>query len=274
MAYFANAGNRLNPFTDAPNWALPYIEYCYERSLMQGVGGDKFDPQGEVNPSMACTVILRHCGVAATDWDYNTSVAKARGLGIAPVEGTDGDALLRGTMAVIISRGMSYANDSATPNSTPDETFLPLWNETQAPAKTLRQNDTSAMTIDEMKAEIVRLTNEERTKAGLPGLEALPELMDSAQAKADDMLKSHYYGHTSPVYGYFGDKLKEYVPKAKSSAENLAPWTKTPAEAFAGWVESGEHYAHIIGEKYTHIGVGIIEGASGGYWWVQHFAKL
>ncbi|MDR0862987.1 MAG: CAP domain-containing protein [Oscillospiraceae bacterium] len=125
-----------------------------------------------------------------------------------------------------------------------------------------------------MKAEIVRLTNIERVNAGLPELTVLPELMNSAQAKADDMLANHYYGHKSPVYGSGSDMIKDFVPKAKSVAENLAPWTKNTAEAFAGWVASKEHYDHIVNPKYTHIGIGIVEGADGGYWWVQHFAKL
>ena len=45
-----------------------------------------------------------------------------------------------------------------------------------------------AMTIDEMRAEIIRLTNIERVKAGVQELIALPQLMDCAQAKAQDMM--------------------------------------------------------------------------------------
>ena len=69
--------------------------------------------------------------------------------------------------------------------------------------------------------------------------------------------------------------IRSYVPNAKSTSENIAPWTRTPAEAFAGWVESTKgHYENMVNAKYTHIGIGVVEGADGGYWWVQHLIQL
>jgi uncharacterized protein YkwD len=131
-----------------------------------------------------------------------------------------------------------------------------------------------AMSIDEMKAELIRLTNEERTNKGVSTLKVLPELMQTAQLKADDMKKNSYYGHNSPVYGTAGDLIFSYVPNAKYYAENIAPWNKTPEDVFSSLVNSERHYAALIDVKHTHIGVGIVEGAGGGYWWVQHFVEL
>lgn len=163
---------------------------------------------------------------------------------------------------VLLDTSRGYAPDETLP------ALPPAFVQAQAPAAT------TAMTTDEMRAEIIRLTNIERVNAGLPELEVLPALMDCAQLKADDMKVNHYYGHTSPVYGTFGDMIKSFVPGARSAAENIAPWTRTPQEAFAGWVDSPEHLNHILAAKYTHIGVGVIEGADGGYWWVQQFVTL
>jgi len=132
----------------------------------------------------------------------------------------------------------------------------------------------STASIDEMKAEVVRLTNLERAKAGLPELAVLPALTDTAQAKADDMIRNHYYGHTSPVYGTPGEMIKAAIPSAKSCAENIASWTVTPQEVVEGLMESASHRTNILNQRYTHIGIGIVEGADGGYWWVQHFAGL
>lgn len=265
-ANFRNPDTRLNTFTDIPDWALPFIEYCYQRSLMVGVGDNRFDPQGKVNPKMACTVMLRYCAVPETDWGYQTSVEKAQSLGIAPSAGMADTILQRGIMAVIIYRGINYA-DTGIVKREPSEPDSPL----QEPPTA---EDPTAMTIDEMKVEIVRLTNEARINAGLPELEVLPELMDCAQAKADDFINSHYYGHNSPIYGTPAQMIKTFILNAQTAAENIAPWTKTAAEAFAGWVESPEHYEIILTERLTHIGVGIIEGVDGGYWWVQHFVKI
>jgi uncharacterized protein YkwD len=131
------------------------------------------------------------------------------------------------------------------------------------------------MSIGEMKAEIVRLTNEERAKAGLPALEILPELMDCAQAKADDMKDSHYYGHKSPVYGTADEMIFRFVPQAGTAVENIAAWAATPQEAFASWMGSSKgHCETILTARLTHIGVGIASGADGGYWWVQQFVRL
>jgi uncharacterized protein YkwD len=98
--------------------------------------------------------------------------------------------------------------------------------------------------------------------------------MDCAQAKADDFINNHYYGHTSPVYGTPGEMIKKYVSSAQSVAENIASWTKTPAEVIEGLMNSAEHRKNMLSAKYTHIGVGITEGADGGFWWVQQFVKL
>jgi uncharacterized protein YkwD len=270
MEHFADPENRYNKFTDLPGWALLYIEYCYEAGIVKGVTPTTFDPQGKVNPKMICTVILRWLRLPETDWDYGTSVEKARGLGLAPGAGLDGGTVSRGTVAVIVRRGLEYdgAGTAQEPGPPASQT-LP-----DEPPRSEAGQTAPTMTVDEMKAEIVRLTNEERVRVGLPALEVLPELMDCAQAKADDMRDNHYYGHKSPTGETTRDLIKSYVPNMKSYAENLAPWTKTPAEAFAGWVESSEHHAHIISDKYTHIGIGIIVGADGGYWWVQQFVKL
>ena len=147
----------------------------------------------------------------------------------------------------------------------PNETLPPAVPETeQGPA----------MTVEELKAEIVRLTNIERANAGQAELEALPALMGAAQAKADDMRQNHYYGHVSPVYGTPGEMIKAALPSTKSCAENIASWTKTPQEVVAGLMDSPKHRENMLSPKYAHIGVGIIVGAGGGYWWVVHYAGL
>ena len=151
----------------------------------------------------------------------------------------------------------------------PEQT-LPIPTPTPEP----EQSQTPAMTLDEMKAEIIRLTNEQRAKAGLPELAVLPVLMNTAQAKADDMYENDYYGHNSPTYGTPGEMIKSAIPAAKSCAENLAPWTKSPEEAFAGWVESPAHLSNILTQRFTHIGVGVIEGANGGLWWVLQLVAI
>jgi hypothetical protein len=101
--HFSDPENRYNKFTDVPEWATPFVEYCYERSLMSGVSTTEFNSRGAVSPVMACTVILRYCAVAETDWDYTTSVAKARALGLLSGVSADGEIITRGDMAKLLS---------------------------------------------------------------------------------------------------------------------------------------------------------------------------
>lgn len=70
-------------------------------------------------------------------------------------------------MAVMIYRCINYEGTASEPTQPSDP-----------PHTTEPTGDENTMTVDEMKAEIVRLTGIEHIKAGLP------ELMDCAQAKA------------------------------------------------------------------------------------------
>jgi uncharacterized protein YkwD len=157
----------------------------------------------------------------------------------------------------------------------PNET-LPNTGQTQIPEQIPDQttDQISTMTIDEMKAEIVRLTNIERVNAGQSELEVYAALMKTAQEKADDMDDNNYYNHNSPVYGTPGQMIKAAIPSVKSSAENLASWRKTPQEVVSGMMDSPDHRKNMLSPKYDYIGVGIIEGLNGGYWWVIHYAGL
>jgi len=161
---------------------------------------------------------------------------------------------------ILIDTTRGYTSDETTASPIPSQVQPPV--------------QETAASIEEMKAEVIRLTNIERSMAGLPELAELPALMDTAQAKAEDMIRNHYYGHTSPVYGTPGEMMKAAIPSIKSCAENIAPWTMTPQEVVASLMDSNAHRSNVLSQKYTHIGIGIVEGADGGYWWVQHFAGL
>jgi uncharacterized protein YkwD len=273
IKHFALPENRMNTFTDVPDWALPHIEYCYEFGIMKGIGGNLFAPDIQVNPKMACTVILRYCRIAETDWSYDTSVEKAQVIGIAPADGVSDDVILRGTMAVLIHRGMEYDIANAPPPAVTPEPVSPSPEQT-SPEETPDATDEPAMTIDEMKSEVIRLTNEARVAAGLPELEVHPTLMETAQAKVDDWYNNHYYGHNSITLGTPGEQIRAALPNAKLVGENIAPWRETVIEVVEGWLVSEGHRANILHERFTHIGIGIIEGKDGGYWFSQQFAEL
>jgi uncharacterized protein YkwD len=218
-------------------------------------------------------VILRWLRLPETDWDYGTSVEKARGLGLAPGSGLDGETISRGTVAVIVSRGLEYddagtAQEPTTSQTLPDE-----------PARSDSAQTTPTLSIDEMKAEIVRLTNEERIRVGLPALEVLPELMDCAQTKAQDMVDTGYVQHYSPRYGKANEMIRSFVPNATTTAENTTfGLASVPQDVLQFWMDSEGHRDNIMNERITHIGIGVAkweDGPNAGrYAWVQQFVKL
>ena len=44
--FFGKAVQGSNPFTDVPTWAAPYVGYAAANNITQGVGGNRFDPDG------------------------------------------------------------------------------------------------------------------------------------------------------------------------------------------------------------------------------------
>jgi uncharacterized protein YkwD len=185
----------------------------------------------------------------------------------------DEDTVTRGAVAVVVRRGMEYESGLTAPFPTTDTPIVIVTptNTTETPT----ESAVPTMTIDEMKAEIVRLTNEEREKAGLNPVEVLPELMDCAQAKARDFIDNHYFSHVSPQYGTAPEMIFARISNAGTAAENIAGWSKTPTEAMQVWMESQTgHRETILTERLTHIGVGIIEVGGNSYLWVQQFVKL
>ncbi len=80
-------------FTDVKNnagvsWAKGYINYCYEKGIVSGVGNNNFNPQGNIKISEAVKMILvimgcdaEKNGFTGANWAANVT-AKAIDLGV------------------------------------------------------------------------------------------------------------------------------------------------------------------------------------------------
>jgi uncharacterized protein YkwD len=200
---------------------------------------------------MVCTVILRWLKIAETDWDYGTSLEKAREIGLTNGVNVEGAGITRGDTALIIRRGI----DRKEKDEKAAATAAPLTED------------------DERKAELVRLVNDEREKTGLAALKVLPALAECAQVKAQDIVDNDYYSHDSPTYGAWHFMIKEYVPERFTSGEVLV-FRETSAEAFAAWMDSTAHRANLLFPHFTHTGVGTAVNERGNRIWVQQFVML
>ena len=95
------------PFTDVPEWAMPYAGYCAEKKLMAGYGNKQFGPSDPVTPAAACTVMLRYLDCPASQWNYATACNKAVELGLIPADAATGPTITRGNIAVLIYRALN-----------------------------------------------------------------------------------------------------------------------------------------------------------------------
>lgn len=126
----------------------------------------------------------------------------------------------------------------------------------------------SASSPSSFEEQVAQLVNQQRTKAGLKPLTHRADVKNVAQKKAQDMINSNYFSHTSPNYGSPFDMLKTFGISYSYAGENIAKGQKTPQEVMNAWMNSSGHRANILKPEYDAIGVGYYHGA-----WVQMFIK-
>jgi uncharacterized protein YkwD len=119
-----------------------------------------------------------------------------------------------------------------------------------------------------LASSTVCLLNRERTSRGLRALRLNSRLSAAAQDHTDDMVRRHYFDHTSrsgsvPVSRIRG---KGYLSGARSwmIGENLA-WgsgsLSSPAKIVDAWMHSPGHRANILTSRFREIGIGVDFGA-------------
>ena len=130
--------------------------------------------------------------------------------------------------------------------------------------------------IDDVKAlenEVIRLTNIERAKAGLPALKANWQLSRVARYKSQDMINKNYFSHQSPTYGSPFKMMESFGLRFMAAGENIAYGQKTPQEVVRMWMNSPGHRANILSPSYTEIGVGVAKKSNGTLYWTQMFIR-
>ena len=104
-------------------------------------------------------------------------------------------------------------------------------------------------------AEVTRLTNLERAKAGCGALRVDSRLAAAAQAHSRDMVDRDYFSHTSPDGKGPGDRATA-AGYQRWSGENIAAGYGTPAAVVQGWMNSAGHKANILNCQSKATGVG------------------
>ncbi|WP_425583825.1 CAP domain-containing protein [Streptomyces rectiviolaceus] len=125
--------------------------------------------------------------------------------------------------------------------------------------------------LAEWASAVLRLTNAERTAAGLRALSPDPLLTVAAQGHSADMIARAFYSHTSPDGGEPWHRASAAGSTHRAIGENIACGQRTPAEVVDGWMNSPGHRANILKPSFTHLGVGFAGGGSAGTYWTQLF---
>lgn len=115
---------------------------------------------------------------------------------------------------------------------------------------------------------VVSLVNVERLAAGVPRIQAHPQLQWSARTHDIYMAASGQLSH---------DGWQDYIEQSGFNhgaiGENIA-YGQVGAEAVMdAWMHSEGHRANILNRDFDYMGAGCIIDAAGTWWWVQNFGK-
>lgn len=116
--------------------------------------------------------------------------------------------------------------------------------------------------IEEYKNEFIRLTNEEREKAGLEPFEIHDVAMEFAQIRAEEI--SEKFSHERPN----GDQSGTY--SHYTFGENIVKGGNTPESAIKSLMGSKVHRETLLSKNCHEFGVGVYE-KDGTLYWVQEF---
>jgi uncharacterized protein YkwD len=118
--------------------------------------------------------------------------------------------------------------------------------------------------LPEARDAVLCLVNRERTKRGLKALKTNGTLGKVERWLARDMVKRHYFDHTTPSGKTFSDRLDDANWHGSTAGENIA-WGSgdlgSPAKIVDGWMHSPGHKANILNKAFTRAGTAIAIGA-------------
>ncbi len=246
---------------DAASFFAPFIERMAELGITTGCSdGSSFCPDRQVTRAEMAVFLSR---------SYNLPDGPDPGFADVP-----SDAWYAPEVARLANSGITVGCKSGTAfcpggDTTRGEmtTFLfraTTWLEAQ------RDAEGTFADVADAEAYMVELVNELRASLGRPALVAHPGVAAVARAWSNEMANSRELVH-NPSY-------TEQIPSGSTGrGENIA---STPSQAvdrssvyaaFWGLSRSPGHYANMIEDRFSHIGVGIAYG-SGRVWITQNFA--
>ncbi|MFB0618015.1 CAP domain-containing protein [Streptomyces sp. AGS-58] len=155
----------------------------------------------------------------------------------------------------------------ATPSTPAEPGGTPSHTATKAPTPTAAPVTVSAEAA--AAAEVLKLVNDERAKAGFSPLSANSSLTSLAGVFSDDMAARGFFDHTDPDGRTPWDRAAR-AGITDLGGENIARGQADAAAVVRAWMDSPGHRANILNPDFKTLGVGVHFG-TGGPWWTQDF---
>ncbi len=133
----------------------------------------------------------------------------------------------------------------------------------------------SVVQASQYDEDLLRLTNWERQKEGLPALTLSSHLGGVAQSHVTEMAVNHYFSHTGLNGSNVLDRTKSVGYDSSHVGENIATGQPTTEAVIRDWMNSPGHRANILNPNFTEIGFGYDYSSSSiyGHYWGQVFGK-
>jgi hypothetical protein len=108
--------------------------------------------------------------------------------------------------------------------------------------------------------EVIRLTNIERQKNGLPTLTEDLKLDDAARRKAANMFEENYWAHYSPSGKDPWSFINAAGYKFSYAGENLARNFSSSNDVVQAWMNSPSHKENLLNTHYQNVGIAVVPG--------------
>ncbi|MFC7532502.1 CAP domain-containing protein [Actinoplanes sp. GCM10030250] len=141
-----------------------------------------------------------------------------------------------------------------------------------APTRTTQAPTGGDSGSSSVNAEVIRLVNVERQKAGCSDLTSESRLEAAAQKHSELQAQQNSMSHQLPGEASMGDRVTAEGYRWRGVAENVAAGYTSAASVMDGWMNSPGHKANILNCGYEQIGVGLAKSSSGTQYWTQNFA--
>lgn len=110
-------------------------------------------------------------------------------------------------------------------------------------------------TVPSVVNQVLKLINNERSRAGLRPVQLNAALTQAAQRHSTSMAYQDFFNHTGPD-GDFVSRIRDAGYRFSAASENIAAGQSTAEVAVQGWMNSPGHRANILNPNFVDTGIG------------------